>query len=241
MTKSLAQIAAGTAVPAGTQQNVMVSNPNYCNMNTNAPATKSTIKIDPNNLIQNACGYFEMDVDSTSTSVSAAAIWGFGGGIVASNGTINKQLYKYPSNAFAVDTDGFKDAFTRVGTLNNQAGSSAYLNEFILGYQNILVGDITFRDKGSNTGVYTTLASTPFIAQTVQSWGNFYQGSLSFDPDLCNPCFNDDTQAIHWGTGNDGAPISASTPLSILIPEGTKGTFRFCTKGYAPTQDFIEC
>lgn len=236
---TLSQIASGApAVPSnpGTGPITLVSNPNYCQMTPTPSPTKSTIPIDPNNLIQNACGYFEMDVDNSNTAATSV-IWGFGGGIVAGNGTQNKALYEYPNLAFAVDTEVFKDGYTEQTTTYASAASSNYLNGFVFGYIPMIIADVTFQSTGT-TASYNTLSKTPWIGQSLQPWGNFYQAKLPFAPDICNPCFNSDNSTIHWGFT---AGISATTPLTISIPAGAAGTFRFCVKGYASTPNFTDC
>lgn len=234
---TLSEIAAGQIGSTVPNNGTVVTNPNYCNMSPKPQPTRSTIPIDPNNLIQNSCGYFEMDVDYSNTSASASVIWGFGGGITAGNGTQNRALYSYPTNAFAVDTATFLDGYTVNTTTYASAAASNYLNGNIFGYVPMIIADVTFQSTGT-TGSYNTLAKTPFIGQSVQPWANFYKARLAFAPDLCNPCFNSDNNAIHWGFT---APISATTPLSIVTPAGTVGTFRFCIKGYASTPQFTDC
>lgn len=240
MKGDLSRIATGTFQPQPIQNpsNTMyMASAEQCSMQPTPGPTPGTTAIDPSQLIQRACGYFELDVNASATTVTADVIWGFGP-LIAGNGTINKQLYTFPGIEFAVDTAGFTDAFTEVGTANASAGSSAYINDMILPGQPYIIGGVTFTDGGSAAGVFATQATQPWISQNLQMAANFESTKLPLSPNKCSPCINDTFNVIQW---DFTAPISRTTPLSLRVKDGLIGSFRFCTKSNGVTYDFIEC
>lgn len=214
-----------------------VSNPETCVMQAAPGPTPGTTALDVAQFIQSACGYFELSVDGTNSTITADVIWGLGGCIEAGNGTINKQLYRYQTNAFGVDVETWTDAFTEVGTPNASMGSSDYLNHCVFDNQPIIIGAIQFTPASNDTAV-ATLKNRSWRTQSLGVAGNFSNCKVDIAADRCSPCFNSDDNIIQWGLTT---AISGTTPLSILLPDGIAGTFRFCTKSKGITYDFIEC
>ena len=241
MKGDLLKIAQGTYdVPTpnnGQKDPIYVKNAEACGLQPSPAPTPSSTSIDPTQLVQRAAGYFEMNVDATATALSTDVIWGFGGGIEGGNGAINKQLYSYPANAFAVDTPAFSDAFTQNGTLNASAGSSDYLNSAIFSITPFIVGPIQFTDSASDAGAFAALKNRAWSSESLSVGGNFGLTKNSLDADRCSPCFNSNDNVLQWTLT---VPISNITPLTLLVPDGLKGTFRICVKSNGVNYDLID-
>lgn len=232
--------AAGTPIPQPVNPSVtLVQNSTGCGIKSNPTPTQQSVPLDSGTLIGRACGYFEIDVDTTATAISTGLLWILGINANPENEAVIRRLYSnVPTNATVFDTETSVDGIPGDGTTFANFGLTDYLNQAIFGTHSVLIESITYKSEGS-TANFAAVKATSWLAKGLHLEGNYENSKLNIAPDRCSPCFNSDDDVVEWKLG--GLPISDTEALMFVLPDATDGVFRFCVGSVARVQNYVPC
>src|SRR3990167_9835769 len=143
-----------------------VQNPEACGIKPNPAPTPASVGLDTSKLIGQACGYFEIKVNLSSTAISANLLWLVGGNSRSDNEGQIRELYPaIPTGIETVfDTAAAVDSVPGSATTFANFGLTSYMN-YLFANDPILISSISFTNDGGAAGTFTTVKATSWLSR----------------------------------------------------------------------------